>query len=706
MPETRLGPGVLDRLAHRLHHRPMPASPLSRLFDPRSIAVVGASAGEEKPGFQILRALEPFRGAVHPVNPRGGVILGRPVHRSLGDVPGPVDLVALVLPAQHSLAVLEDAAAVGAGAAFMVSGGFGETGARGAALQADIAGACRAGGIRLLGPNTSGFLRPSRGLACTFLPAATEIRPGAIGIVAQSGGINLTLAMMANAAGLGVSLAVGLGNAADLGLAETLTYLAADPETRAIVLHVEGVEDGRGLFDAVRAAAPDKPVIALPVGEADLGGFAESHTGALMGSHRLTRSALRQAGAVVVSTLDDALDAAYALSVARLRPARNPGVGVLTGQAGPGLLMTDILRLADISVPELAPATVERIADVLPPLTYMKNPVDTGRPGESFGAVLDAVAADDAVDAVLANALIEGGALDLGGAATDAAGKTEKPILFATAGARRETSSLVERLREAGIPVFLAPDRAARAMAAMVEDARRGADADADAEAGGPEAASRFAPPLAGPVDEDAAKTLVSAYGIATPKRTVCRSRAEARAALAAIEGPAVAKTLDPAIAHKSDVGGVHLGIETAAALDSALDSIDRVSSAGYLIEEMAPDGLDLILGARNDPSFGPTVLLGLGGTAAEAMDDAAVALAPLGPGEVDGMIDSLAGRALFGPWRGAPAPDRAAIRAAVLALARTIAEHPEIGEIDLNPVRVHAEGATALDALIVLRRD
>ena len=319
-----------------LHHRPMPAASLSRLFDPRSIAVVGASANEEKPGFQILRALAPFRGAVHPVNPRGGTILGRAVYPSLAAAPGPIDLVALVLPAERSLGVLREAGAAGAGAAFMVSGGFGETGAEGAALQAGIAGVCREGGLRLLGPNTSGFLRPSRGLACTFLPAATGIRAGGIGIVAQSGGINLTLAMMAEAAGLGVSLAVGLGNAADVGLAETLGYLAADPETRAIVLHVEGVPDGRALFDAVRETVPVKPVIALAVGKSDLGGFAESHTGALMGSYRLTRSALRQAGAVPVDTLGDALDAAQALSAARLRPARDPGIGVLTGQAGPG----------------------------------------------------------------------------------------------------------------------------------------------------------------------------------------------------------------------------------------------------------------------------------------------------------------------------------------------------------------------------------
>ncbi|MDE0334879.1 MAG: CoA-binding protein, partial [Defluviicoccus sp.] len=553
----------------------MPAGQLSRLFDPRSIAVVGASANEAKPGFQILRALEPFHGTVHAVNPRGGAIMGRPVHRALADIPEPVDLVALVLPARHSLAVLREAAAIGAGAAFMVSGGFGETSAAGAALEADLARVCRAGGMRLLGPNTSGFLRPSRGLACTFLPAAAELRPGPIGIVAQSGGINLTLAMMANAEGLGVSLAVGLGNAADVGIAETLAYLAADPETRAIVLHLEGVEDGRAVFDAVRAAVPVKPVIALPVGKADLTGFAESHTGALMGNHRLTRSALRQAGAVAVETLDDALDAASALSARRLRPARDPGIGVLTGQAGPGLLMTDTLRQAGVSVPELAPATVARIAGELPPLTYMRNPVDTGRPDENLGTVIEALAEDGAIDAILAYALIEGGPLDVGGAAVEAAGKISKPMVFATAGVPSETAGPVDALRRAGVPVFLVPDRAARAMAAMVADARGRADAEPDATQAAPPGT---APPLAGPVDEDAAKSLVSAYGIATPRRAVCRNRAEAEAARAAIPGPAVAKVLDPAILHKSDVGGVHVGIETAAALDSALDAIDRIS--------------------------------------------------------------------------------------------------------------------------------
>ena len=259
-----------------------PSASLTRLFDPRSIAVVGASASEDKAGFQILKALEAFDGRVYPINPRGGRILGLRVYASLAEVPGPIDLVALVLPAGPSVAVIEQAGAAGAGAAFMVSGGFAETGPDGAVLEAEVLAACRAGGLRLLGPNTSGFMRPSRGLACTFLPAANEIAAGHIGIVAQSGGINITLAMMAHADGLGISLAVGLGNALDVGSAEVITYLAADPDTKAIVAHLEGVADGRALFEAVAAATAIKPVVALPVGKTDLGGFAQSHTGILM----------------------------------------------------------------------------------------------------------------------------------------------------------------------------------------------------------------------------------------------------------------------------------------------------------------------------------------------------------------------------------------------------------------------------------------
>ena len=668
---------------------------LARLFDPASIAVVGASASEDKAGFQILKALERFRGTVYPINPRGGEILGNRVFTRLSEVPGPVDLVALVLPARHSIAVIEEAAAIHAGAAFMVSGGFGETDADGAELEAEVCAACRAGGLRLLGPNTSGFLRPARGLACTFLPAAAGIGPGPIGIIAQSGGINLTLAMMAHAEGLGISLAAGLGNAADVGAAEAIGYLAEDSRTRAIVVHLEGVADGRALFDAVAAASAVKPVIALPVGKTDLGGFARSHTGTLMGSHALTRSALIQAGAVVVDGLVDALDAAHALSLARLGPDRRPGIGVLTAQAGPGLLMTDTLNAAGLRVPRLAAATVERIAAHLPPLTYMGNPVDTGRPDESFGAVLRLVAGDAAIDAVLCYALIEDATLDPVAAFAAAREDRAEPMIFGTSGVPERVAAVIGGLRAAGIPALPAPDRAARAMRALAEDAR------ARARAGPPPADGADVPTLGpSPLDEDAAKTLIARCGIPVPRRRTCAGRAEALAAFGSLGKPVVAKVLDPRIIHKTEAGGVHPGIETEDDLVRALDSIE---GERYLIEEEAPPGLELIIGGRNDPSFGPTVLLGLGGVAAEAMGDVAIRLAPLGADDVEEMIEGLAGRALFGPWRGAAAPDRTAIVRAVLAVASLIAARPEIAELDLNPVRAYPDGLIALDALVVL---
>ncbi len=672
-----------------------PSDGLARLFDPVSVAVVGASASADKAGFQILKALEGFHGTVYPINPRGGEILGNPVYPSLSEVPGPVDLVALVLPARHSLAVIEEAAAIGAGAAFMVSGGFGETGADGAELQAAVLAACRAGALRLLGPNTSGFLRPSRGLACTFLPAAAGIGAGPIGIVAQSGGINLTLALMANAEGLGISLAAGLGNAADLGLAEAIGYLAADAGTRAIVVHLEGVADGRALFEAVQAAVAVKPVIALPVGKTDLGGFARSHTGALMGSHALTRSALRQAGAVTTDGLAEALDAAHVLSLARLEPNRDPGIGILTAQAGPGLLMTDTLNSAGARIPELAAATVERIAAHLPPLTYIHNPVDTGRPGETFGEVLALIAGDTAIDAVLCYALIEDATLDPVSVFVATRKARPEPLVFGTSGAPVRLAEVVGGLRSAGIPVLPAPDRAARAMRALIEESRARARAR-------PERPNRAdVPPLGpGPLDENEAKALIAGCGIPVPNRRACTGRREALAAFAALDKPLVAKVLDPRIDHKTEAGGVHLGIESE---DDLIRALEAIGSERVLIEEMAPPGIELIIGGRNDPSFGPTVLLGLGGTAAEAMGDVAIRLAPLGEDDVAEMIESLAGRAVFGPWRGAAAPDRAAIVGAVRAVAGLIASRPEIAELDLNPVRACPDGVIALDALVVL---
>jgi acetyltransferase len=675
---------------------------LKRLFAPRSVAVVGASADPEKPGYQMLKMLAEFEGEVFPVNPRAETILGRRVYRTLSDIPHPVDLVAVVVPPGPSIDVLREAADTGAGAAMMVSGGFAETGEAGRALQDEVISVCRAGGVRLLGPNTSGFMAPSRKLFCTFMPGIGDLAPGGIAIVAQSGGINVSLTLQAHAEGLGLSLAVGLGNAPDIGLADVIEYLADDAETRAIIVHLEGVPDGRRLFEAIAKATANKPVVALPVGRADLGGFAESHTGNLIGRYGLTRAMLTQAGAVVVETSEEAIDAAHALSRVRLTPAPHPGVGILTGQAGPGLLMTDTLRHAGVSVPELAPDTIARIDELLPPMTFVRNPVDTGRPSRTFGAVMRAMADDPAIDALLVWALLEGDLIEPASLARDIRDGTGVPVVFGTASTPPILDPVLAALRAEGVPGFPSPDRAARAMRALAEDAKAAMRRRAELPS---QPQPRRHPVAEGPLDEDLAKKLVESYGLATPARRAAATHDEALDAFRTIGGSVVVKLLDPGIAHKTEAGGVHLDIRTEDDLARALAAIDAVPGTRwrYLIEEMASDGVELIIGGTNDPSYGPTVLVGIGGTAAEAIGDTAVRLAPLHRAEAAGMLDELAGSVLLDGWRGAPPVDREAVIEAIIAVGTIVAAHPEIRELDLNPVRAYPEGVLVLDALAVL---
>jgi acetyltransferase len=406
---------------------------------------------------------------------------------------------------------------------------------------------------------------------------------------------------------------------------------------------------------------------------------------------------LRQAGAVVVDTIGDLIDAAHALSHSRLPAKKRPGVGVLTGQAGSGLLILDALKSAGVAVPEIAPATVARIESLLPPMTFMKNPVDTGRPEKTFGTVMQALAADAAIDAVLVNALYEPASMtpveDVEGALP-----AGKPILFASGGTAGSVGPIFDGLEALGVATFAAPDRAARAMIALDADARararRGDGMDVPR-------GNRLPP---GALDEDAAKKLVETFGIKTPRRIVCADRAAAKAAFAKLGGPVVVKVLDPAITHKTEAGGVHVNVRDPAALDAALDAIDRIPGTHrYLVEQQAEPGVELIVGGLNDPSYGPAVLVGLGGIAAEALGDVAMRLAPLSAADAEDMLEDLRGKKLLDGFRGAPAANRDALIEAVVAVGCLMAAHPEIKELDLNPVRAYPDGVLALDAVVVI---
>jgi acyl-CoA synthetase (NDP forming) len=690
------------------------AQSLQRLFAPRSIAVVGASTAPDKAGHQLLRNLATFPGPAYAINPTAKEILGRPCHATLGAIGTPVDLVALCVPAAACAGALRDAAACGAGAALIVGGGFGETGTvEGRARQDEILSICRKAGIRLLGPNTAGFGNLSRDIAASFWAGLNALPRGNISIVAQSSGVSVILATQLQNLGYGVNLSVGLGNSIDVTPADVIDYLAEDDATAAIALYFEGVTDGRRMCDAIRRAVPRKPIVALTIGRADIGTFARSHTGNMVGSYALKRAALRQAGAVVADSTNDLVDAVIALSLGRIPPSRDPGVGMLTGQGGAGLLMLDELRANGISVPAFAPATLAAIQAQLPPMTYMRNPVDTARPTASFGKVLAAVADDPGVDAVSVYLLREAG-IDIGGLICGAKASCSKPLIVGSGGLAEDLAVDFAALRHLGVPAYATPERAAKAMRALVEDSRgrhalarqrqntcpeaadnqRGSDQSADAN-----------PPGTEPLDEAAAKLFLNSYGIVTPRAMVCATHDQARCALRTFGGPVVVKVLNPRILHKTEVGGVFLNVRSEAELISALDRIDRIEAptpSRYLLEAMAPPGVDLIVGGLNDASFGPTVMVGMGGILAQAIKDTTPRLAPLSRDDALEMLGSLRTAILLDGWRGAPAVDKVALADAIVRVGKLMAEHPEIAELDINPLRALPEGCMALDAVIV----
>src|SRR5918999_3126825 len=311
---------------------------LEVLFSPSRIAVVGASDVPDKAGYAMMESLSVFPGEVFPINPRSAQVWGRPAFPTVADTPVPADLAVLVIPAAAVPTALEQCAAAGVRAAVVCSGGFAESGPAGAELEQRIGEIAARTGLRVLGPNTSGFINPLDRVTANFMPAVRELQPWSISVVAQSGGVNLALAFLLEAAGAGVRLAAGLGNAVDVGFVDVLDHLCGDPETAAIGVHVEGVADGRAFVEAIRRASAHKPVVALKVGRNDVGDFARSHTGAVTGSYRIARSALQQPGAVIVDSPGELVDALLALSQVRLSPQDGSGVAVVTGQAGPGLI--------------------------------------------------------------------------------------------------------------------------------------------------------------------------------------------------------------------------------------------------------------------------------------------------------------------------------------------------------------------------------
>ncbi|MEU9349135.1 acetate--CoA ligase family protein [Streptomyces sp. NPDC048278] len=673
---------------------------LDPLFAPRAIAVLGASPVAGKLGAAMTESLSGFPGTMMKVN------AGRPdpergFHPTVaaavaahGVAP---DLVISCVPAAVTAAALREAGAAGARAALVCAGGFAESGAEGAVHQEAVAAVVRDTGLRVLGPNTSGFFAPHTRLTASFVPGVADLAPGPVAVVAASGGVNHALAFALAETGVGIRLGVGLGNSLDVTQADVLEYLASDDGVRAVALHVETAVDGRRLTKAVRRLVDRVPVVALVVGRSDIGDFARSHTGALATSWRVTRAALRQAGVVLVDDERELVDAVAALGLVRLPGHPGAGVGLVTAQAGPGLLLTDALRTRGVSVPPLVERTVKEIGELLPAgLTYQRNPVDTGRPSPVLTQVVERVSEDPGIQVTGVYALLEPTAVDVADALTNAHPKT--PVVAVVGGPAEAARKARLRLGKAGIPAAATPAAGAAMLRALVEDASVRARLDASAVT--PPGALPLT--LTGPVDEHTAKGVLAELGIRTPARRVCPDWEAAHTALDELGGPVVVKILDARVLHKTEVGGVHVGITTHDQLDAALARMPV--SPAVLVEQMAPSGPELIMGVRRDPVFGPVVALGAGGTAAEILGDVSLRLAPLPADEADSMLDDLATRDLFQGARGAAPVDRARLAHALLALS-SLAADETVAECEINPLRVLPDGdVVALDAVLLLR--
>jgi acetate---CoA ligase (ADP-forming) len=678
---------MLVCMLQQLHPGGQGSRSLDSLFAPRSVAIVGASRDPGKWGGLLARgALKGrHRRTVALVNRNGGEILGSPSYRSLGELPDAPELVVACVPATSLEQTVDDALAAGARAIVGISAGLGE------AEERTLGEGVREAGAVLLGPNCLGVFDRDGELD---LAPWVDFPPGEIGLIAQSGNLSLELALLAEREGLGFSRFASLGNQADLEAAELIESFARHDTTRLIALYVEDFRDGRAFTRA--AAAAGKPVVLLSGGGSEAGvRAARSHTRALVSDLTVVDAACRAAGIVRVSTPRELIDAAKALLHGRLPRGRR--LVVLGDGGGHGVVAADVATRHGLEVPLLTPRLAGELATVLPETATTQNPVDFAGGAEqdigTFERVVRLLLDSGEADALLVTGYF-------GGYGT--AAEREVAIALASAAERSGVPLVVHSLYpeseaslelvSSGALVHHEIEPAVRALATLAELAER-------ATRGVPAAVTGDTLP---PAEEGyfASRELVSAAGVPMVDARAVGTAAEARAAAEELGYPVVLKSV--VSEHKSDAGGVVLGIAGPAGLEAAYRG---VPAGACSVERMAPldEGVELIVGVRRDPRFGPTLLVGLGGVYAEVFRDVAVALAPVEPAEAELLMRSLRCAPLLEGTRGRPALDIAAAARAASALSHLAARAPWLAELEVNPLLVTADGALGLDARLVI---
>ncbi|MDH3288800.1 MAG: acetate--CoA ligase family protein [Betaproteobacteria bacterium] len=702
-------------------------SSFERLFNPRGVAVVGASAEPARPGGQTIAALQQhgFKGGVYPVNPKYPEIAGYRCYASIAEIGGECDVAVIALPAAQVPGVIRACGDRGIAFAVVLAGGFREAGADGQKIEEAMLAAAREGSVRIIGPNCLGLVNLHARVYAAWgsLTRPPLLSAGPVSAVLQSASLGTTLLVRCATAGVGFRHVVTSGNEADITAPELIDGYVDDPDTRVILAYLEGVSDGRAFLRAARRAlAARKPLVVLKAGNTEQGRrAAASHTANLTGDYDVYRAVFRQCGVIEVHDLDEAADVTLSLVGGRLPRGRR--VAVMGGSGGAAAMFADRADELRLSMPPLAEQTLKVLRSCLPSLSSLQNPIDYTAgyprpgPGLDFRQAFDAVLNDPGIDQLAVMFAAAGrNQLQVGGELLGkVAFSSDKPIVVFSGMTQEIAPEGLGLMREAGIPVVPSPKRAAVVMAKLADYAAALGGREQGSE---PHGARTVRPPAlpagAATLDEHESKKIIAAAGVPVTRDRLVPVSAT-KGVLADIAYPVAVKIVSPDIAHKTDIGAVRLNVRDRAALEAALSEIvnnarraaPEARISGVLISEMITDGLETIIGVVNDAVFGPVVAFGLGGIFVETLRDVSYRVAPFGLEDARAMTEELRARPVFDGVRGGPPRDLDAL-VATLARVSELAWHlrDRLAEMDINPllVRPRGQGVVAADAMIVLR--
>ncbi|MAT70150.1 MAG: GNAT family N-acetyltransferase [Planctomycetaceae bacterium] len=701
---------------------------LDKIFAPASVAVIGASRREGTVGSTILENLtgSGFSGPIYPVNPKHRTIGSHRCYPSVAELPEPPDLAVVSTPAPTIPGIIREIGAVGTRGVIVTSAAFREIGPEGAELERQVAAAAAEfDGLRILGPNCLGAINPHLGLNASF--AAGMPAKGRVAFISQSGALCTAVLDWALAEHIGFSHFISVGNAIDVGIGDLIDYLAVDPKTDSIILYVESIEDAREFMSAARAFARNKPIIAYKAGRfSESAEAAASHTGAMAGVDAVYEAAFNRAGVVRIGEMAEMFDCAELL--ARQAAPKGPRLAIVTNAGGPGVMATDALLARNGQTAKLSEATMAKLNEVLPAAWSHRNPVDVigDASPERYATALEIVLADPGVDAALAIYSPQAmsnptGAAD---AVIEVVGKTNKPVLTSWMGGVSMRDA-VDKFNQAGIPTYFAPEQAIRAFMYLVSYARtREMLYETPRDIPVKFALDRvkvrgvfdtFLTEVADTLPESTSKALLEAYEIPVSKPYLAHTAQDAVLLAARVGYPVAMKIASPQITHKTDVGGVMLGVANEDAVaeafrritDNAREHRPEATLDGVTVQRMVDrsEGQELIIGAKRDPVFGAVLMVGAGGVEAELYADLALELPPLSEPLARRMLESLRCWPLLKGYRGRPGVNIDRLIEVLMRVSYLVADYPEIAELDVNPLLVTEKDVIALDARVILDR-